>query len=339
MAAALLGGGAPWGCAPPPTPLPHLSGGSGGRGAFVTHEGNFLAGNASLSYLDLTTGQVSNNVFAAANGRPLGDVCQSVTLIDSLAYLVVNNSGKIEVIHARTFRSVATITGLTSPRHLLPVSATKAYCTDLYANAVAVIDLPSGRVTGRIALPGWTEALVTAAGYVFITNLRRRHVYVVDPATDRLVDSVDVGGGSNSLCLDAAGKLWVACDATDADVAAPALVRLDPATRRVERRMAFDAGPRHLCTNGAADTLYALAGGQVVRLPITATAPPAAPFATAAPGQTFYALAADPRSGEVLVADARDYTRRGELITYRPDGSRRATATVGLVPGQIVFLP
>ena len=63
-------------------------------GIFVTCEGNFNSANGSLSFIS-DDGVVENNIFNNVNGFPLGDVVQSITIIDTTAYIVVNNSGKV----------------------------------------------------------------------------------------------------------------------------------------------------------------------------------------------------------------------------------------------------
>ena len=51
-----------------------------GDGLFITNEGNFQYGNATLSYYDPETKTVENEVFYRANAMKLGDVAQSMSL-------------------------------------------------------------------------------------------------------------------------------------------------------------------------------------------------------------------------------------------------------------------
>ena len=85
-----------------------------GDGLFITNEGNFQYGNATLSYYDPETKTVENEVFYRANAMKLGDVAQSMTIRNDVGWVVVNNSHVIFAIDINTFKEVGRITGLTS---------------------------------------------------------------------------------------------------------------------------------------------------------------------------------------------------------------------------------
>ncbi len=307
-----------------------------GRGVYITNEGNFQWGNAKVSYYDITSATVTEDLYEPANGVSIGDVCQSMVLHDNKAYVVVNNSGKVVVVDPNTFTATATITGFTSPRYILPVSNGKAYVTDFYASSIAVVDLGSNSITGHIPSSAATQELALADGKVFVTNETRGEVHVIDPATDVVLDTIAVSRGANSIVEDADGKLWVAC--TGGGGTPSALYRIDPQTAQVEASFPFpnaSDSPWRLSITGGKDTLYFLNGG-AYRMAITDSSLPASAFVPA-DGRNLYALGVDPVDGTIYLSDAIDYVQRGMIYRYRPDGSLLNTFHAGTIPGSFCF--
>lgn len=307
-------------------------------GVFITNEGNFQWGNATVSYFDRASGNVSEDLYGPANGSALGDVCQSMTLFNGKGYVVLNNSGKVVVVDPNTFVQHGEITGFTSPRYLLPVSNAKAYVTDISSDAIAVVDLVGRTITGSIPCAGATEEMVLAFGKVFVTNTDRTQLYVIDSATDAITDSVEVGLGANSIVQDANGKLWVLCSGYIGLGNNAVLRRVDPVALQVEASFTFpnsNDSPWRLRINGSNNVLYYL-DDDVYRMTITDGVLPTAPF-IAADGRNFYGLGVDPENNVIHAADAVDYVQHGVVYRYAADGTAINAFHVGIIPGGFCF--
>ena len=312
------------------------------EGLFIVNEGNFMYGTGSLSYYDIRSKQVENNVFLRTNGVKLGDVAQSMTIHKGLGYIVVNNSSVIFVIDIRTFELVKILKGFISPRYVHFVNDEKAYVTDLYTFAITVFNPQTLEITNRIktdikgkTAPS-TEQMVQYKNYVF-TNCWSydNKILVVDTQTERLVDSLTVGWQPNSLLLDGNGKLWTATDGRDGE--APALWRIDPATLEIERRFELpaDTPPSKLTLDARNNRIYFIAR-DVWRIEADAESLPATPFLPYA-GTLYYGLGVDPDTAELYVADAIDYVQHAAVYRFSPDGQAVDTLRVGIIPGSFCF--
>ena len=326
------------------------------RGVFIVNEGNFTFENASLTYYDIESGEESQDIFFNANGLPLGDVAVSMTIRDSLGYVVLNNSGKIYILHAGSFALKGKITGLTSPRHIHFISNTKAYVTDLYARSIAVVNPVSMEITGTIDVSNHrdefgqhsTEQMIAYGEYVYSNCWSYdNQVLVIDTQTDRVVDSIEVIKQPNSMVMDSEQSLWVLSDGgwegSPYGYEIPGLVRVDPASGEVKTVLRFEEGdrPTALRINATADTIYYL-NRHVYRMCVDPVGEPGifvpSPYEEGSWGG-FYGLAVDPVSSEVYVTDAIDFSQPGVVYRFAPDGQPVDTIVAGIVPGALCFTP
>lgn len=314
------------------------------RGLFICNEGNFQYGNATLSYYDPQTKSVENEIFYRANAMKLGDVAQSMIIHNGIGWVVVNNSHVVFAIDPTTFKEVGRITGLTSPRYIHFVSDNKAYITQIWDNRIFIVNPKRYEVTGYIEVPdmtseqGSTEQMVQLGKYLYVNCWSyQNRLLKIDTETDSIVAELEVGIQPTSLALDCNGKLWTVTDGgyegSPYGYEAPSLYRIDPETFSIEQTFSFAKGdaPSEVQINGRGDTLYWI-NDDIWSMSVDADRVPVRPFLDSR-GTIYYGLTVDPKSDEVYIADAVDYTQQGKIYRYSARGELLDEFYVGIIPG------
>jgi YVTN family beta-propeller protein len=302
-------------------------------GVFLVNEGGFGHGNGSISFYNRNTKTVEQDVFKKVNNRPTGDVLQDLFVHNEKAYIVANNSAKVEVADANTFASLGTVEGLAMPRYFAAVQ-NKGYVSEWVGfsgnGRVSVIDLTTNTVTKTIAVGAMPEEVLLVNNKLYVANSGGNTLTVINTSTDAVEATVPVGDGPNSLAVDANNKLWVLCggdkvwlpDFSDIDAAAStvgSLVRVNPASNAVEATLAFGSkkdAPGKLATNNTKNKLYYNYQGKVFQLDITAAALPA----TALINRGFYGFGVDPATN-ILYGSPSSFPANSKVIRYNASGA------------------
>ena len=310
-----------------------------GKGVFILNEGNFRWGNGSLSFYSYDSAKIYNDLFLNINERPLGDVPNSMLIYGELAYIIVNNSGKIEVVNKNTLISETTITGLISPRNMALASSTKAYVTSMYSDSMAIINLLTNTVTGYINLRRTSESVIVSGAKAFISNwIGGNEIMVVDITNNKVVDSIKVGTEPESMVLDKNKMLWVLCNGGWTRTIQAELNVINTATNIVAKEIVFTdklASPSCLNIDGIGETLYYLESG-VRQMSINSVALPSVPLISES-GHYFYKLGVNPANNDIFVTDAADYQQKGSVYFYKKDGTLVSTFTADIIPGLMCF--
>lgn len=325
------------GCIKPDNPQPQNY--SFGGGVYIVNEGNFGSGNGTLSLFSYDSIKVFNDLFRSANNRPLGDVPNSIAISSGKAYIVVNNSGKIEVADARTLVSQGAISGLNSPRNMAVASSSKAYVTSLYSDSIAIIDLLSNSISGYINAGGTTEAIMIAGTKAVVTNWTNGNtVRIINIADNKVIDTINVGSEPESIVIDRNNKLWVLCPGSWRRDVFAELDVVNLATGKVEKKFTFpdiQNSPSCLKIDAMGQTLYYINKG-VYRMDISASSLPSVPLIPEN-NAYFYKIAVNPVNSDILVTDAGDFMHDGYVSVYKNDGTLFKKDKAGLIPGSMAF--
>jgi YVTN family beta-propeller protein len=324
------------------TPTPT---GAYSSGVFILNEGKFGSPTGSLSFYNRSTKTLTNDVFALENAnRPLGDVFQSMTIANNKAYLVVNNSNKIEIADANTLKSVAApITKLRLPRYMAVVG-NKGYVTEWIAfgrkGQLAIFNLDNPTQKDSIPLGNLPNNILKASNNkLYVLNANDNNVAIINPANNTLETNVVVGDRPNSIVQDATGAIWVLCGGTPSWAGTPTnakLVRFNPNTPTQQTTFNFSSqGAGYLSINSQGNKLYYRASGGVFAMDITATALPTTPLINRK-YTAFYGLGID-TDGTIYTADAVNYASAGKVFRFNAQGALLDSMTVGIAPNGFVF--
>ena len=310
------------------------------NGLFVTCEGNFMSSNGSLSFI-AEDGSIENGIFQEVNGFPLGDVVQSMSVIDTLAYIVVNNSGKVVVSDAGTMEFVANIEGVGSPRYIAQAGEGKAYITDSNGH-VHVLDLNTNEITESIAVGFAPEQIVTVENFAFVANAgwgSGNTISVIDVASNQVVETVTVADNPTNLAVDG-GFVWVlSVGNTIYDDewnvighTAGALTAINAKTFTVEKTFDFVEGEHPSGLTIDAGELYFKNGASIYKQSVDAAELDASEFVSG----SYY--------GQIIIykdhfyaADAVDFEQSGWVYQYTTNGELIDSYHVGIIPGNFGF--
>ncbi|WP_051554536.1 Calx-beta domain-containing protein [Maribacter antarcticus] len=315
------------------------------NGILVLHEGNFFGGNASVSYITEDLSTTTNNIFSGVNDAALGDVGQSMGFNGDLAYIVVNNSQKIEVVNRFTFELVGTIdTGLLNPRNIAFTKG-KGYVTnwgdgtDATDDFVALINLESFTVEDTYSVPEGPEAIVATEDYIYVAHQggfgQNNIVTVINANTNTLDSSITVADRPNSMQL-IDGALWVLSGGNPSwtgNETAGQLDKIDTVTNSIETTFAFTQTehPGNLSVDGA--NLYYLMSGNVFNMNVSDTELPATGVVN---GVSFYDMTVN--NGKLYGVDAKDFASNGSLEIYDlGSNTLDVSLEVSIIPGAIYF--
>lgn len=336
---------------------------AGQSGFFVVNEGAYGNGNASLSFYDVKTDIMTNNVFEARNGRKLGDQAQSMTLFENKGYIAVQNSSKVEVINIDDFSSIATIVTdqlipganeLQSPRYFLGITSAKGYVSDWgldgVTGTVKVVDLSSFKVIKTIPTGLGANQMLKVNNLVFVTNNggygNDNTIKVIDTGTDAVIATIPTGDNPNSIQRDKDGNLWVACSGkivynTDFSINTTAstkgaLIKLNTNNNEVLRltvgTFTFSTiGNLQISPDGA--TLYYTFDDKLFSMPVTATSLPGTPFISTG----YYGIAVNPSNGNIIGCQAPSFSSAGSIDVFDPSGKLVNNYPVGIGPNGCAF--
>ena len=317
------------------------------RGLLINNEGPFNSGSGSVYHVDENLETVTPMIYAAANaGSTLGNIVQSIGFTATNAYIVSNNSNRVDVVNKYSFESIATIdNGLINPRYFTTVN-NKGYVTcwgDLAVTTddyLAIINLDTHQVEGTIAMAQGPEQMIANGDFLYVANKGANQVNnkisVINTNTDMLTLEITVGDSPSSLAING-NDLWVLSSGDsgfNSTETAGQVSRINLTTNIISQTIMFEttAHPNYLNIDGG--NIYYYLDGEVYSEVLTDFT---APVETSIFSTSFwYNMIV--KDNTIYGCNASDFASNGTVEVYSNQGDMLTSINAGVIPNNVYFI-
>jgi hypothetical protein len=316
--------------------------GNWANSVFIINEGPFQSGSGSVSAFNRDSHVVTNDIFESANGRPLGNVVQSMSVYKDKGYIVVNNSNKIEVVNMADFKSDTTIENLVLPRYFMAYNDLKGYVS-CWDSTVKVISMVDYSIIASIQAGNGPDKMILSGNLLFVINTggfgTDSTVSVIRTDDEANVALFKVGDRPSGIQKDAAGKIWVLCSGkgyngfpSQGDTKGK-LVCIDPVSLEVTSEISFpdaENHPENLAINETGTTLYYNYPTGIFSFVIGNSTLGAEPLIVR--DKMFYGLGFDLATKMIMATDPLDYSQNGWVFRFNANGTPVDSFMAGVIP-------
>ncbi len=317
----------------------------GEEGIFILNEGGFGDNNASISFYNFKTKQVTDNLFLTANQRGLGDVGNDLKMYGGKLYCVVNNSEVLEVINPNTMKSIKSLPLTGKQPRMLAFHQNKAFLT-CYDGTVLRIDTTTLTIDGTLNAGNNPDGITLVNNQLYVANsggydypVTSKSVSVIDPISFTEIKKIEVGIGPRFILGDDQGDLYVVCTGDYGDHG-PAFYRIASGSEEVTN---LNLPVINFTIHNQTAYLYHYdfyTGAMWIKVFNTHTES-VINENFIADGTTIkapYGVKVDPTNGDVYITDAIDFKTTGDLYCFSSTGNKKFKVGVGVCPsGSLVF--
>jgi hypothetical protein len=316
------------------------------KGMFVVCEG--VCGNADgdISFYDSKTGQTTRNIFYSANGVELGDVVQSFEIVDTLGFIVVNNSRKVTVVNMKDFKTVKTINGFSYPRSVVRADDKTVYVSNgngYSDNYIYSIDLTTLEKSDSLEIATGPEKLITVNSKVYAAicggwNNDGNTVIHIDPVSFSIVNTYTVGSVPVDIVVDKDDNVWAYCkgipDYTnwpDVTYSGAGISMINTSAKTVNFfpiTSMSSSGINNISVSKDGSIIYYL-NDALYSMPVTAAVLPTNKLAD----QQFYGLDVDPQTGNIVCLDAVN----SKAVIFSTSGLKQTEFETATFPNSVTF--
>lgn len=333
-----------FGCQPDERDDVNLPLGDYENGVLILNQGNFGQGNSSISYLSNDFNTFQAHAFQAVNPNiTLGDTGQDIGFYEDRAFVVMNNSNKIEVLNRYTLTHEATISvGLNNPRYIVFAQG-KAFVTNWgdgmnpNDDYVAVFNLNDYSLHTNIAVEEGPERLLAHNNKVYVAHEGgfgfNNKVSLIDAVSSQITTIFEVGDVPKSLQVYN-NEVYVLCGGkpswSENETAGSLYKITENNTAVLALNFNENKHPANLIQEN--NQFYFSIHAEVYQMNANATSLPTVPIFETTTQGVYGIYSMGIRDNLIYIGDAADYNSNGKVLIYQPNGTLVIEKTVGVIP-------
>ena len=306
------------------------------NGLLITNEGNFGSPNADVTFITKDLSLMQNDIYKANNNKEnLGDVLQTMVLNGDKAYLLLNNSNKIQIVDRYSFKKAGEITAqLNNPRYMAIANGNLYVSNDKYNGAkfVNVYKLSDNSFVKKIdfASTSTVERVVEAGGNIFVQNASYgfgNTITKINTTTNAIEGTpIPVPNGDITKTITYNSNVYVIAQGT----ADSYIYQINPAGSIVKTTtLTGIANGTNLQIDGG--RFYFTSSNKVYSMDMNATAAPTNPIITAVNGGANFTLYGfSVIDGRIFTSDVKGFTQPSEITVYTTGGTVISKFTAGM---------
>ena len=332
------------------------------RKLFILNEGKMYTNNASLDFFRFSDGKYVRNAFEQMNPEQvlgLGDVGNDIAIYKDRLWIVINNSGLVEVVDPEDETHIATVK-VPSPRQIA-FEGDFAYITSYSGayyggpdriGAVYKVSTRSFEAVDSVHVGYQPEGIAGHNGRLYVANSGGfksdwsydDRISVIDVSSFKVVDEITAVKNMQDIVIYG-NNLWVSTFGNYMDVQS-GVWQLNPGTGELQAQPEELAGVRYsrcLVENDGIvytlenvyDDMYNVTGNNLYAIDTKTGKVTRSEL----PGEikVAYSLAVNGDNGDFYVGDAYDYVNPGSVFCLSKDLDIKWSAVAGVDPGHLLL--
>ena len=310
------------------------------NGFLLSNEGNYGTPNADVTFVSSDLNLKHDNIFSGNNGSNLGDVLQMISFSGDNAYLLLNNSNKIQIVNRHNFKRTGEITAqLNSPRFMAFANnniyvTNDKYGGDKFVNIYKASDLSFVK---KINFTDNVERVVEAGNNIFVQNASfgfGNKITYITTSNNEIQNTITLPSGNiNKMIVNNETVYAIAAGTTDSYIYQ--ISNTGSITNTYTLTGIADATNLEI----EKGKFYFTSGLKVYAMDMTSTTVPSAPLFTVAnsidPYSNLFGFSVV--NDKIFTSDANGFTQDSKISVYSTAGSLIKTFTAGKGTNGVVW--